>query len=151
MASSSPRALATPRQSAAATRTPSSPHPRPSIDSAALSAYLTGRVTLLNVADADLAVTVTYVDPAGGQPQALGTYSVLTFGQQTSALPAATYRLDFRQPPGSATGLTCTIAVKNGQAFTFVAVPGAIAISRVGYTPTRGRDLFVATSSLCGK
>lgn len=137
--------------SAAASRAPSSPHPRPSFDSAAVSAYLTGKITLLNLADADLAATVTYIDPASGQSEALGTYSVQSFAQQTYALPPASYRLDFRQPPGSSTGPRCTIAVKDGQAYSFVAVPGAIAISRAGYTPANARDLFVATSSLCTK
>lgn len=135
----------------AVTRAPSSPHARPSFDAAAVSAYLTGKVTLLNLGDADLAVTVTYIDPAGGQSMALGTYSVQSFGEQTNALPPASYRLDFRQPPGSSTGPTCTISVKDGQAYSFVAVPGAIAISRAGYTPTNARDVFVATSSLCKK
>lgn len=146
-----PAVVVTANPSADASPAPSSPHPRPSLDSAALSAYFTGTITLLNLADADLAVTVTYIDPASGQSEALGTYSVQSFAQQTNALPPASYRLDFRQPPDSSTGPRCTIAVKDGQAYSFVAVPGAIAISRAGYTPAHARDLFVATSSLCSK
>jgi hypothetical protein len=146
-----PAAVVTANPSAAASRVPSSPHPRPSFDSTAVSAYFTGKITLLNLADADVGVTVTYVDPASGQSEALGTYAVPSFAQQTYALPPASYRLDFGQPPGSSTGLRCTIVVKDGQAYSFVAVPGAIAISRAGYTPANARDLFVATSSLCKK
>jgi hypothetical protein len=146
-----PIAVATAGPTAAASRAPSSLRPRPSLDSAAVSAYLTGNVTLLNLADADLAVTVTYIDPDSGQSVALGTYTVQSFAQQTNALPPASYRLDFRQPPDSSTGPRCTIAVKDGQAYSFVAVPGAIAISRAGYTPADARDLFLATSSLCEK
>jgi hypothetical protein len=146
-----PAAVATVNPSAAPSGAPSSPHPRPSFDSAAVSAYLTGKITLLNLADADLGVTVTYIDPASGQSEALGTYAVPSFAQQTYALPPASYRLDFGQPPDTSTGPRCTIVVKDGQAYSFVAVPGAIAISRAGHTPANARDLFVATSSLCRK
>jgi hypothetical protein len=146
-----PAVVATAKPSAAASRPAASPHPRPSLDSAAITASLTGKITLLNLADADLAVTVTYIDPAGGASESLGTYSIQSFSQQMNALPPATYRLDFRQPAGSSTGPRCTISVKDGQAYSFVAVPGAIAISRAGYKPASARDLFVATSSLCQK
>lgn len=146
-----PGAVATASPSSAASRAPSSPHPRPTFDSAAMAAYLTGKITLLNLADVDLAVTVTYIDPASKQSQALGTFTVQSFAQQTNDLPPASYRLDFRQPPDSPTGPRCTIVVKDGQAYSFVAVAGGIAISRAGYAPATARDLFVATSSLCRK
>jgi hypothetical protein len=113
------------------------------------SASFTATIRLLDLADDDLAVTVSFVDPNSPDPQALGTYTLGSSGQQSDAVPPGTYRLDFRQPSGSKTGPTCTITIKKGGVFTFVAVPGALAVSRKGYTPTKAADLFVPSSSLC--
>jgi hypothetical protein len=133
----------------AATRQPgASAKPRPSFDSAAIAAYLTASITLFDLTDADLSVSVTYLD-SGGQTASLGTYLLGSSEQIAHAVPAGTYRLDFRQPAGATTGSSCAIAVKDGAAFTFIAVPGAIAVSRSGFTPKTARDLFIATSPLC--
>lgn len=131
---------------------PSTSHkPIPSIDQAELDAIMTASITLIDLADADLAVTVAYVDPGSAEAFDLGTYSLKFTEQLTNQLPAGTYRLDFRQPAASKTGPTCTIEVADGEAFTFAAIDGAVAISKTGATPKAVRDLFVATSSLCGK
>lgn len=131
---------------------PSTSHkPIPSIDQAELDAIMTASITLIDLADADLAVTVAYVDPGSAKAFDLGTYSLKFTEQLTNQLPAGTYRLDFRQPAASKTGPTCTIEVADGEAFTFAAIDGAVAISKTGATPKAVRDLFVATSSLCGK
>jgi hypothetical protein len=115
----------------------------------AYSASFTATITLLDLADAELAVSVAFIDPDSGQSDALGTYTVGPSAQISNAVPPGTYRLDFREPAGSATGPTCTIEVKKEETYSFIAVPGAIAVSRAGFTPITVRDLFVATSSLC--
>jgi hypothetical protein len=113
------------------------------------AAYLTATIRLLDLADGDLAVTVSFVDPSSPQTQPLGVYTLGPSGQESDPVPPGTYRLDFRQPPGSTSGATCTITVTKGDVYTFVAIPGAVAVSRAGYAPTKAADLFVATSSLC--
>lgn len=113
------------------------------------SAYFTATITLLDLADGDLSVTVTFIESSGGQSDALGTYSLGPSAQISNSVPPGTYRLDFREPANRPSGPTCTIDIKDGQTYSFVAVPGAIAVRRAGFTPTTVRDLFVATSSLC--
>jgi hypothetical protein len=116
-----------------------------------MSASFSATIKFLDLADGDLAVTVAFIDPSSPQPQALGTYTLGSSGQESDKVPPGTYRLDFRQPPGGKTGPTCTITIKKAGVYTFVAVPGAIAVSRAGYTPTKAGELFAPTSSLCGK
>jgi hypothetical protein len=125
--------------------------PLPSIDQSELDAVMTASITLIDLAEADLAVSVGFVDPDSTKPIDLGTYALGFSDQLTNQVPPGTYRLDFRQPADSKGGPTCTIEIGDGDALTFAAIDGAIAISKSGTAPKAARDLFVATSSLCGK
>jgi hypothetical protein len=149
-ATPSPIASAT---SAAPTDPPApstSPKPRPSIDQADLDAFLTASITLVDLADDDVAVTVAYLDPDSGEPFDLGTYTLAPLDQQTNQVPPGVYRLEFRQPASTTTGSMCTIELGDAEAYTFAAIDGAVAIARSGEAPTDAKELFVATSSLCG-
>jgi hypothetical protein len=112
---------------------------------------LTSSITFIDLADEDLAVIVSYVDPSSDDSFDLGTYTLASTEQMTNQVPPGTYLLDFRQPADSTTGSTCTIEISDTDSFVFAAVDGAIAISQTGATPTDARELFVATSALCGK
>jgi len=152
-AAASPVPSATEAASAAPASAGPSPKAKPSleIDLADIGEFLTAGITLLDLADTDLAVTVTYIDPGSGDSVGLGTYTLGPDDHLSNSVPPGTYRLDFRQPPDSTTGPTCTIEVGDTDAYSFVAVTGAVAVSRAGLTPTDARELFVATSSLCGR
>jgi hypothetical protein len=125
--------------------------PLPSFDQAELDAFMTASITLLDLADADLSVAIAYVDPGGSKPFDLGTYSLKFTEQLTNQVPPGTYRLTFRQPAAGKTASSCTIDVADGEAFTFAAIDGAVAITKAGTTPKKSGDLFVATSSLCAR
>ena len=114
------------------------------------AAMFTATIRLFNLADDDLAVTVSFVDPGSPEPQPIGTYTIARSGRQAAVVPPGTYRLEFHQS-SAATGSTCTIAIKDAGLYTFIAVPGAVSVSRGGFHPTKARDLFVPTSSLCEK
>ena len=140
---------ASPSQVAEASEAPTSSHPRPSIDSAELAAYLTANLSLFDVADESVTVTVTYVDPDSG-PFEFGSYSLGSGEQLTHAVPPGAYRISFRVDGASGKAPTCSVDVKDGATITFfVASADAIAITRNGYKPKKPADLFVATSSLC--
>ena len=109
----------------------------------------TATITLLDLTDDGLGVTVTFLDPSSGESDALGTYILGSSERLSNAVPPGTYQLDFREPATSNTGPRCTLEIKKGDVVSFVAVPGAIAVSRTGVRPSTVRDLFVATSSLC--
>jgi hypothetical protein len=115
----------------------------------AYATSFTATITLLNLTDDQVIVDVTIIDPSTDEAAPLGNYEVGPSGQTSNSVPPATYRLEFREPIGSAGGPTCTIAIKDGETVTFVAIPGAIAVSRTGFAPIDAVDLFVATSSLC--
>jgi len=125
--------------------------PLPSFDQAQLSAYLTSSITLIDLADDDLSVDVSYLDPSSDQSVSLGSYALGATDQMTNQVPPGTYRLVFHQPAGSSNGPICTIEVTDAGGYIFAAIPGAIAISRTGSRPKDAGDLFVATSSLCRK
>lgn len=125
--------------------------PIPSLDPAELDAIMTSSITLIDLADAGLAVSVAIVDPSSTKPFDLGTYKLGFTEQLTNQVPPGTYRLEFRQPATSKTGPGCTITIADGEAYTFAAIDGAVAISKTGESPKTADDLFVATSSLCGK
>ena len=124
--------------------------PLPSFDQAELDTYLTSSITLLDLADGDLSVAVSYVDPSSSDAFDLGTYELESTDQMTNQVPPGTYRLVFHQPASSASGLTCTIEVTDSDGYVFAAVHEAIAVSRTGTAPKSVGELFVATSSLCG-
>jgi hypothetical protein len=139
--------------SAAPTETPAasrSHKPLPSIDQTELDAYLTSSITLLDLADADLSVVVGYLDPTSGEAIDLGTYDLGSTEQLTDQVPPGTFKLQFRMP-GSSTPQTCTIEIGDKDAITFVAVEGAVAIGKAGSKPASAGELFVVTSSLCGR
>jgi hypothetical protein len=140
-----------PSTAASTVRPSAKPHPSASVDPAALIASaassFTATLTLLDLADRDVAVSVAFIDPAGGQTSPLGTYTLGTTEQQSSAVPPGMYRLAFT---GSGAGASpCTITIAKGQTFSFVVLNDAVAVSRSGFTPKKAGDLFVATSSLC--
>jgi hypothetical protein len=125
--------------------------PRPSldIDAAEVDAYLTSSITFVDLADEDLAVIVTYIDPSSDTPFPLGTYRLDSMDQVTNEAPPGTYILEFHQPADTTSASTCTIEIADDDGYVFAALGDAIAIGSTGSTPTDSRELFVATSSLC--
>ena len=142
-------AAPSPSLTAEASQASTSSRPRPSIDSAELAAYLTASLSLFDVADESVAVTVTYVDPDSG-PIEFGSYTLDPGDQLSHAVPPGAYRIGFRVASAAGKAPTCNVDVKDGAAITFfVASADAIAVTRTGYKPREPADLFVATSSLC--
>ncbi len=133
-----------------ATPAPSRSHrPLPSIDQTELDAYLTSSITLLDLAEGDLSVAVGYLDTTSGEAIDLGTYDLSSNEQRTDQVPPGTFKLEFRTP-GTAKPQACTIEIGDKDAITFVAIEGAVAIGKAGSKPAAVKELFVATSSLCG-
>ena len=145
--SPSPEASAT--AAAEASAPAASKHPRPSIDPAEIAGYLTARLSLFNVADDDVSVSLTYIDPQSG-PFEFGTYPLGPLDQLSHEVPPGLYRVAFKVAAGPDKPPTCTIDLKDGSTVTFfVASPDAIAVTRTGTKPAKSADVFVATSSLC--
>jgi hypothetical protein len=144
-----PTFSATPSAAAATVAPSRQPRPSLDIDPAEVDAYLTSSITFLDLADENLAVVVTYIDPSSDAPLPLGTYRLDSMDQVTNEAPPGTYILEFLQPADSTSASTCTIDVADDEGYVFAALGDSIAISTTGSTPTDSRELFVATSSLC--
>lgn len=123
--------------------------PLPSIDPAELDAYLSSSITLLDLSDGAITVDVTYVDPSSGKAIDFGTYDLAATEQMTDQVPPGTYKVVFHLPDAAKVP-ACTIDVGDKDAFTFATIPGGVAVARHGVKPGSGKELSVATSSLCG-
>ena len=127
-----------------------SPHARPSFDPKELAALLSARITVLDVADSDLAVVVAYVDPKSGTSSPVGTFPVGSLEQLTEPVPAGRYALEFRLPAAATSGPRCTIDIADGGRVQFVAAgPDAIAVTTAATNPTSKSALLVPSSALC--
>jgi hypothetical protein len=127
----------------------SKPRPSLDIDLAELDAYMTSSITLLDLADEDLAVVVTYLDPGSDAPFPLGTFTLGSMDQVTNGAPPGAYTLEFHQPADSASATSCTIQIADEEGYVFAALGDAIAITSSATQPKTAGDLFVATSALC--
>jgi hypothetical protein len=74
----------------------------------------------------------------------LNAFDIKSFRAQN---PGA-YRVDFALKKGGGLG-TCTLNIKSGDRYQFVALPDGIMVNRVNNPSTIGRDLNILTSSFC--
>jgi hypothetical protein len=59
------------------------------------------------------------------------------------------YQVNFGTTSGAADLGTCTLTLRSGDLYQFVALPDKIVVNRVNKPPDNGRDLIVETSTLC--
>jgi hypothetical protein len=119
------------------------------VDLEEVAAYLTAGITLLDLAETDIAVDVSYLDPTSGEPFPVGTYTLEPEEQLSNSVPPGVYELTFRQPASGADAETCTIEVGETDTYVFATLGAAVAVTRAGETPGDATELFIATSSLC--
>jgi len=122
--------------------------PIPSLNAEQFAQTFSASIAIFNLADAPLTIAGSIADTTTGKYTAFGTYAVEPSGQLSEAVIPGRYRLTFHLP-SLTSAPSCTLTVTDGAKYTFVAVPAAIAIDLAGAPPTSGRDLFVATASLC--
>jgi hypothetical protein len=105
-------------------------------------------ITVFNLSDGDITINVSALDPKTGKYGMSLPYSVGVNDRIWRVVSVGQYQIK-AQLVSPTTALSCVVTIKGRNLFTFVAVPGAIAITRAGYTPTNAADLFMPTSSLC--
>jgi hypothetical protein len=148
--------MITPEPTAQPTEAPTPGPPTPTPDPNAtprptpidIAPFLTSEVTILNLGDAPLGVTVTLLDPDSAEEFTIGTFH-LEAGQVThqSIIPAL-FRLDFGYSGVSDLG-SCAITVGEAEQIQFAAVPTGIAMATSGAAPADPAEMLVATSSRC--
>ena len=120
------------------------PRPTP-ID---IAPFLTSEVTILNLGDAPLGVTVTLLDPESTDEFTIGTFH-LEPGQVTSqSIVPALFRLDFGFSGVDDVG-SCDITIGEAEEVQFAVVPTGIVMATNGPEPVDPAEMVVATSSRC--
>jgi hypothetical protein len=74
----------------------------------------------------------------------LNAYDVKTFRSSGPGI----FKVDFSGRNGTSFG-TCTLALRGGDQYQFVALPQRTVISRASQPPGAGRDLLIESSALC--
>lgn len=107
-------------------------------------------VTVENLRDDGVRVLIVQVDVAKDSSPTTASLSLKAFEVRGYRITnAGRYRIEFRADPSGAGLGTCLLTVKSGATYQFVALPSAILINRVNDPVSIGRDLNVATSTLC--
>jgi len=103
-----------------------------------------------NFRDDTIQVAILQLDVSKDSTPAQDSFEIAAFDiQNYQAQSAGRYRVDFGTTSGAADLGTCTLTLKGGDQYQFVALPDKIVINRVNHPPVNGRDLIVETSTLC--
>jgi hypothetical protein len=109
-----------------------------------------GYVEIDNFRDDSVQITIQAPDTSNGTPSSPDTLEIKSFDVHSyTAQQPGVYRVDFGSTSGGSELGSCTLTVKSGDHFQFVALPDNILINRVNNPPAQGPDLVVKTSSLC--
>jgi len=110
------------------------------------------KIEVDNFRDDAIQVNITRADPVG-----TGTPTPSPSGLQLKAFDVRAYqaqnpgkyRVDFRATTGNANLGSCTLTVRGGDQWQFVALPDRIAVNRVNNPSQVGKDFVITSSSLC--
>jgi hypothetical protein len=110
--------------------------------------FLTSEVTVVNLGDITLSLTVALLDPDSTQEFVIGTFQLQPEQVTAQAVIPALFRLDFGYSGVNDAG-TCTITIGDGEQLQFAVIPQGIAITSNGPEPADPAEMLVATSSRC--
>jgi hypothetical protein len=114
-----------------------------------LRPLLTAELTVVNLGDAPLVVTVTILDPDSTDEYPVGSFELEPLQVTAQAVLAARFRLEFDYPGGTAAEAgTCVIDVAEREQLQFAVLERGGAIT-TGTEPKDPKDLVIATASRC--
>jgi hypothetical protein len=114
-----------------------------------IAPYLTSEVTVVNLADTPLTLTVALLDPDSDQEYEIGTFEVQPDQVTTQSVIPAPFRLDFGYGGSVDSAGTCTIEIADGEQLQFAVIPEGIAITSNGPEPADPAEMIVATATRC--
>ena len=139
---------ATPEPTAAPpTPTPdpnATPRPTP-ID---IAPFLTSEITVVNLGDSQLGVTVTLLDPESTDEFTIGTFELQPEQATFQSVIPALFRLDFGFNGVGDAG-SCDITVADGEQVQFAVISTGVVITTSAGEPADPAEMLVATSSRC--
>ena len=147
--------MITPAPTPPPTQVPTEGPPTPTPDPAAtprptavdIAPYLTSEVTVVNLADAALSLTVALLDPDTDEEYVVGTFDVQPNQVTTQSVIPALFRLDFAYA-GNVVG-SCSVNIADGEQLQFAAIAAGIVMTTNGAEPEDPSEMLVATSSRC--
>jgi hypothetical protein len=110
--------------------------------------FLTSDITVVNLGDGPLGLTVTLLDPDSAEEFTIGTFRLEPEQVTSQSIVPALFRLDFGYSGVNDAG-TCTITIGDGEELQFAVIPQGIAITSNGPEPADPAEMVVATSSRC--
>jgi hypothetical protein len=113
-----------------------------------IAPYLTSQVTVVNLADTPLSLTVALLDPDSTQEYVIGTFEVQPDQVTTQSVIPALFRLDFDYSEGASAG-SCSINIADGEQLQFAAISTGIVMTSNGTEPDDPAEMLVATSTRC--
>ena len=103
-----------------------------------------------NFRDDTIQISILQLDVASDQSPIQTTFGLNAFDVHSYRVQQpGRYRVDFGTTYNGADLGTCTLTLKSGDQYQFVALPERIAVNRLNDPPSVGTDLIVATSTLC--
>ena len=109
--------------------------------------FLTSEVTVVNLAQSELSVAVTLLDPESEDEFTVGTYELQPLQVTHQAVIPARLRLDF-ELAGSETQ-SCAIDIAEAEQVQFAVIESGVAVTTSGEEPVDAAEMIVATSSRC--
>ena len=107
-------------------------------------------VEVNNFRDDEIQVTLTRIDAGSNSNAVPGDLNLNAFDVKVYlAQNPGKYRVDFVETDGSTRIGTCTLTLRGGDRYQFVALPDKIVVNRANNPSLVGADLVVATSTLC--
>jgi hypothetical protein len=113
-----------------------------------LAPFLTAELTVVNLEDDPLAVTVTILDPESTDEYEVTTIDIAPLQVTAQAVFPARYRLDFAYPGASGSAGVCVIDVAEQEEVQFAMLSRGGVIT-AGTEPDDPAELAIATSSRC--
>jgi hypothetical protein len=110
--------------------------------------FLTSEITVVNLAEQQLALKVTLLDPDSTDEFSLGTYELEPLQVTTQSVVPTRFRLEFAFSGGGSAG-TCTIDIEEGDQVQFAVIETGIAITSSAAEPEDPAEMVVATASRC--
>lgn len=109
-----------------------------------------GDVQVDNFRDDTIHVTINQLNAPADSTPARAALQIKSFdvGAYRAANPGR-YRVDFGTTRGGTNLGSCTLTIKSGDQYQFIALPNNIAIHRANNPASLGVDFVVATSALC--
>ncbi len=109
-----------------------------------------GDIEVDNFRDDGIQVSIKQIDPSKDSAPLQRSLSLNAFDVKSYRVQnPGRYLVEFRATRGNASLGACTLSVRSGDAYQFVALPERIAVNRANNPSSVGTDFVIQTSSLC--